>query len=338
MPLLERNTGEFYACITMLRPREAEEFLLCMTLHRLSPKSEQYIRKIGLDLSLFPKGSSRSFKYKSIYVMQPPSRADVPRAISFNELPSLVIVKTNIGSGQGLQCHWSSWISMDQVVASRFGSSLEPRDSETIRIPTKGEDDGVYKYRLNKLVNSTMSFNREEMLALTLDNSLDQCWFSDAESSCSYSTTGIRGVLCFGSEAQPESVFLIALGLFEERPLCNAVLTTLKESRDRAKQASSLEEHQTSPLQRDRVTIHTKEADCDKAPATLPDVETTISIRRMATAPNGIRRFMLSINQRNVPIRLISQRRTPTIGTLDSWDRDSILAVSLASISGATLS
>ncbi|KAF2009503.1 HET-domain-containing protein [Aaosphaeria arxii CBS 175.79] len=321
LPVVERQNRQVNACITLLRPENHEKMMLCMTLHRLGPKSEQYIRRIGADLTLSPISSSGSFKYRSIYVIQPPVRSDIPRPISSpSGAPSLLLVKMKVIPGDHLVCHWSSWINMESVLRARFGTSSSDSSLADSASGVSKQGGGVYKHRLNKIVDATMHFNCEDILKFAFNNPPELCWFSDADKSRSHLTTGVRGILCFGEREHPHSSFLIQIGLFDDRPLCNVLQNFPKPPEGET--LAPTEEMSSSlilgTLSRDRVIFHGKRSEADHPD--LPDIETTVSIRRMATSSEGIQRFMLSITQKSVPFQPASQRRVPTIGSVDSWE------------------
>ena len=199
---------------------------------------------------------------------------------------------------------------MEHLISARFrvdsqaDSMSESLSSSDISIETRSSNNNgvgnLYRHRLNKLVNALINLSHEATLSLAMNNPPGLCWFSDADSSHNYRTSIVRGVLGFGNEKYPKGAFLVQLGLYEERPLCNVILTTFDDLQNEALHKRWLEEAQGSTLHRDRVTIHLKTENEDGQPA-LPNIEITVSIRRISSASFGIRRFMLSITQKTVP-------------------------------------
>jgi hypothetical protein len=318
LPMLERNSGEFYACLTLLHAYEAEEHMLCMVLHRLSPKSERYIRRVGADLTLLPKSSRKGFKYKSIYVLQPFPVLDRNDLIKDSpdppSIPYLIIVKPNIPQELHLEYYCSSWISMDRVMSARFPTNLlsESVSKSTVSIATKSSNSGnLYRHRLNKLVNALISLDQETTLALSMNSAPELCWFSDADtSSQNYRTSGSRGVLGFGlgNETYHDGAFLVQLGLYEERPLCNVLPISLGDLKNEALYQQWLEEAQQSILYSDRMTVHLKTGE-EEGRSEKTGMEITVSVRRIATAKGGIRRVVLEIAQKNVGFASALERR-----------------------------
>jgi hypothetical protein len=314
---LERNSGEFYACLTLLHAYEAEELMLCMILHRLSPKSERYIRRVGVDLTLLPKSSRKGFKYKSIYVLQPFPVLDRNDLIKDSpeppSIPSLIIVKPNIAQELHLEYYCSSWISMDRVMSARFPTNIssELLSESTVSIATQSSNGGnLYRYRLNKLVNALISLDQETMLALSMNNAPELCWFSDVDtSSQNYRISGSRGVLGFGlgDETYHDGGFLVQLGLYEERPLCNVLTVSLNDLKNEALYRQWSEEAQQSILHSDRMTVHLKTREEGRPNKT--GMELTVSVRRIATAKGGVRRFVLEIAQKSVGFATALERR-----------------------------
>jgi hypothetical protein len=318
LPILERNSGEFYACLTLLHAYEAEEQMLCMILHRLSPKSERYIRRVGADLTLLPKSSRKGFKYKSIYVLQPYPVLDRSDLIKESpeppSIPSLITVKPNIPQELHLEHYYSSWISMDRVMSARFPTNLssESISESTVSIATRSSNGGnLYRHRLNKLVNALMSLDRETTLALSMNNAPELCWFSDVDtSSQNYRTSGSRGVLGFGlgNETYHDGAFLVQLGLYEERPLCNVHPISLGDLKNEALYRQWLEEAQQSILYTDRMTVYLKTRK-EEERSEKTGMEITVSVRRIATAKGGIRRVVLEIAQKSVGFASALKRR-----------------------------
>jgi hypothetical protein len=318
LPILERNSGEFYACLTLLHAYEAEEQMLCMILHRLSPKSERYIRRVGADLTLLPKSSRKGFKYKSIYVLQPYPVLDRNDLIKESpdppSIPSLIIVKPNIPQELHLEYYCSSWISMDRVMSARFPTNLssESISESTVSIATRSSNGGnLYHHRLNKLVNALISLDRETTLALSMNNAPELCWFSDVDtSSQNYRTSSSRGILGFGlgNETYHDGAFLVQLGLYEERPLCNVLPISLGDLKNEALYRQWLEEAQQSILYTDRMTVHLKTRK-EEGRSEKTGMEITVSVRRIATAKGGIRRVVLEIAQKSVGFASALKRR-----------------------------
>jgi hypothetical protein len=328
LPLLERNnSGEFYACLTSLHAYESDELMLCMTLHRLSPKSERYIRRVGADLTLLPKASCTGFNYTSIYVLQPFAILDRNDLIKDYpgpaSIPSLVIVKPNIAQELHLEYYLSSWISMDRVISARFptDSSTKSRLESTIStVMTSSSDGNLYRHRVNKLVNALRSLDKQTTVALSMNNPPELCWFSDVDTfSQNLRTSRIRGVLGFGlrDETYHTGAFLVQLGLYEERPLCNVVSISLSDLKNEALYRQWSEEAQQSTLHSDRMTIHlnTKEEEgTEKA-----GLEIAVSVRRIATAKGGIRRVVLEIAQKSVGFPPVLERKnTEELSKLES--------------------
>ena len=309
LPIIERNSGEIYACITLVHTTGTEVAMLCVALHRLSPKFERYIRRAGTDLTLLPKASAKSFKYRPIYVLQPPpdsrQRNSLQRVMILNNTPtqpSLVLIHFDLGESPPLKCYLSSWISMDQVLQARFISTpnnakIEPTVN-SLPLSNGKAEGALHRHRVNKIVDHLISLNYNETVSLALGTPSDLCWFSDADSYRIYSTSGYKGVLGFAMDDQSDSAILVQLGLLDERPLCHVKLTTMEMLRDPAKRAQIFEEAQQAPLQRDRQTLFLKEnAKGDESP---PNVELTVGIRRLASASIGVKRYKLCISQKRV--------------------------------------
>jgi hypothetical protein len=328
LPLLERNnSGEFYACLTLLHAYESDELMLCMTLHRLSPKSERYIRRVGADLALLPKASCKGFNYRSIYVLQPYAvldRNDLIRDYPGPaSMPSLVIVKPNIAQELHLEYYLSSWISMDSVISARFptNSSTGSLSESTASIATTPSNHGnLYRHRVNKLVNALISLDKPTTLGLSMNNPPELCWFSDVDtSSQNFRTSGIRGVLGFGlgDKACHTGAFLVQLGLYEERPLCNVIPILLSDLKNEALYRQWSEEAQQSILHSDRMTVHLKIK--DEEGTEKIGLEIAVSVRRIATTKGGIRRIVLEIAQKSVGVvPTLERRNTEEVSKLES--------------------
>lgn len=292
------------ACVTLLNEGSTNEMMACVVLLRLSPQSSQYVRRSGSDLTFLPRNRQHNFRYQSIYVIRPRSQtgisiAPTPRTSSI----ALLMVNYKNACGVDLQCLFSPWLSMADLLALDGEFDVEKELGETALQRLNGSDRKSAQNRLRRLgsfLKSTMplggdcasSFN-EELATHCFGMKPEHCWFVDTDSWPSQHGNRIRGVLGFGSPQHAHCAFRVQIGLFEEKTMCNLVGSTTESIQNQANQRIYMRWAQEAILDTDRTSLCLK----PQAPSNVePSFEVTVSLRRVATSRLGIKRYLLSMS------------------------------------------
>lgn len=331
LPMLEKGEprDEYYACVSLLQEDDATKALVCITLNRINPLSERYVRQVGANITLLPVEMKGVFNYRSIYVIQSRPRLDMSKSARMSrrgQAVSFVVVKADWQHISPMECYYSSWVSMTSLLASKYGSEDEGGPLSASTIPTGPRKGGYWESRFEDKLADVVSalgslkcqhgeavslqgqrsilrysslLKYEEVVALAMDNPPDRCWFADVETSPNYRVSGVKGVLGFGHERYPNAAFLVVVGLFDDGGRCDVVPVTLEALQDEANHEVWREEAQEASLTKDRVVfdLHLLQDDFG-SPSRA--VEVTVSVRRVATSSIGVKRYMLSISQKSL--------------------------------------
>ncbi|KAH7119703.1 hypothetical protein B0J11DRAFT_534424 [Dendryphion nanum] len=255
------NTIGSYACITLLKNLDTEPRLFCLRLWCIDMDLGQFVRTSD-NLSIFPKLEAPRFEYRTIYVRQPPSN-EIPRSLSSMTKRILMLPVL-------------LFMKMDLLPSQNLIPSSAWIDLENLM--------GISTKRLN-------TATKEKALSFMHDNGYSSCWV--AESPIHPPAVEYSSKIHFKDSLDLGGNFCVILFLTAREARCQVLDLHQNVYRSHWSTENDLE-----PVS-DRASLYTRQVGwtLDRH---LPDIETIVNVRPLASTANGMSQFMLSISQRYV--------------------------------------